>query len=560
MNTFSEDGKKKILEILFLAAVSGYFIFASTYKLAYVLPDVDETVYGIQAEQIIHNIRPYYGETSLFGIWLPLRGTMNYNFALPAYILAPFFALFGASTWMLKLVPILFGAAGIAAFFYAIKMVFNARIAAISSLLLSTNPLYVFYAFNSLYKTEPLINALFSITILLLLLYVKKRKTSLLVASSFVLGALLSVKLSAVSYYLGLAVVFAFIYRNEAKGLFPRRARVAAAVLSFTAGLIIFILYNVFYPEMNTFRNISLLFSESWQNNLDVFNNLGIRLKHLFWFWGNVDPHYLKDIKVRSIDILLVTFTLFSVAANFTYYSLSGDRRNIKKLASVCVFFGVVFATSIFTPLNREEFHLSLLFPFQQLMIAVFLSNTLFFFEKKRHYSAVKISLSAFLLFLILGQLSNVAARHRMLDSDYRDRVATSVYLGRLSEWMKCRDKPVVALDSNVDTALAMLNNGRLVTAFLITHYDPRRTAGMARKAYESGRGLFLIETAKRSIPGRSFSVGEVLWDKKLKAEYIGSINCGADDRAYFRLYALRGEGFNAERDGTEQPLENRRQ
>jgi len=534
-----------IIEAVFLVCITLYFFCACTYGLKYKLPDEDEISYGIEAVQVMENIKPSFG-LPLFGRSLPVRDIMNYNFTLPAYLLLPFFAVFGVSTWSLKMMPICISVIGIITAYYLIKNIFSAKIAAVSAALLATNPVYILYSINCLAKTEPLINTLFLAAVLLFVLYVKKRDLYLISLSFLFLGAGASVKLSAFSYYIGLTAASVLVYRKNIKELFHDRGSITAAVISFMAGASIFISYNIFFQYDSTFNNFRFLYDSSspmcqyLQHNLKILTNLGIRGNHLLCLWSNDEKQYMPDIKNGLGGTLLFLLTLVSVIVNYLYYASMEVKDDLKKYIFICVLFIVVFLTSIITPLTRDEFHLVLLFPFQQLMIGIFLVNTVSFINKAGYSLVVKLLPWIIFSLVLCFQVNNTVRYQALFKSEFQNGAAADEYLGKLLGWVNKSDIPVVILDHSNEQSLVMLSRGRFTPACTVYWWSLNKTVEALINTFNKYGKLYLVECSEHSIIHHNeFKVDDVLWNKNLKKELIQSISAGKYNHVYFNIYKI---------------------
>jgi len=184
----------------------------------------------------------------LFGKKFPVNYTQAYCFALPSYLLIPFFLVFGINTLALKLLPITLSLLTLPLLYYVSKQLFNRRVALITTLLLALSPVFIHYSRIGLHTTEPMLNFFFISSIFFFIQYHHKKKNFYLYLASYLLGAGLSIKLSFASRLLGVFLVLAvFFFKGSLNYIKTKlKARqIVAAILFFCFGAFLFIYFNI---------------------------------------------------------------------------------------------------------------------------------------------------------------------------------------------------------------------------------------------------------------------------------------------------------------------------
>ncbi|MFH1901837.1 MAG: glycosyltransferase family 39 protein [Candidatus Omnitrophota bacterium] len=313
----------------------------------------------------------------------PVDQTQSYAFALPSYLLIPFFILFGINVVALKFLGITLAIVSLAALYYICIVLFNRRIAVLTVFLLSISSVFVFSTRVELRIGENMLNSFFWVSVAFFILYFRKKASIVY----FCLGCLLfgmgfSIKLSFLARALGLFFAAILIFPKGigfCKLKFKIR-HIFIAIICFCLGAFLFIYYNVM-TKGETFRLVRYFSAptEIGVNNLDFKANFNRRLSHFNAIVNEDVSHFdadgiLDNLKPRlNKNIMLI---IFWVALGFNLLFLfRKDRLEIKKVLFIYITYIGMFFTSLFTPFSSRTFHLLVIEPIPAFTLALFLNN-----------------------------------------------------------------------------------------------------------------------------------------------------------------------------------------
>ena len=325
---------------------------------------------------------------NILGKRFPTDFIVPYAFALPCYMLIPLFILFGINVLSLKMLSVLLSVLSLPVVYYLCNKLFNRRVAIITTLLLAISPFFIHYTRIGLHVHETILNFLFLLSILFAVLYYIKKRGFYLYLSGYLLGAGLSIKVTFFSRLLGLFFMAVLLFNKNifsfAKTNLNIR-RILGIIFSFSFGAFLFIYFNVSTRGL-TFRYINgddknektqismknIAFNENLRNRL-------VQLKTLIKEEIGNTEGFPFSIKGKYLPILKqFSFLLFIIAFFFNLiYTLFFKRSffNLKMILSIYIVYTVMFFSTAFFMNRIADRHLAMLYPFPQLIIAVFLDN-----------------------------------------------------------------------------------------------------------------------------------------------------------------------------------------
>ncbi|MFH1421331.1 MAG: glycosyltransferase family 39 protein [Planctomycetota bacterium] len=366
----------RAMEILLLTLLLSVFLALSTRNLRYDYAHSDEVVFGSQAVDLIESSIKNYRCTK---VWVPMAGKnvpinniTDYNYALPSLMLLPVFYILGISVWSLKMLPILLAIMSVAMLYYVIKRIFGQPLAFITILLSVTSPIYIYYNRTGLLNREAMIVSFFIASILFYLIYEKKKNNIYLYMAALLLGSIASIKIAAMAYYTGLAVAAAVIYKKPWK-MFSIK-QLIGILLFFSIGSSLFIYYNIstkgsaFYPIIS--------YTSGKKAVLPAIKD---RIHHFSALIKEKEPGMERiAFSVQSSRLSLLLFLLFWSAfiCNWLYYLfLCSNNTERKTFYFINMLYGCVFVCSFFSPATIGPNHIIIMFPFPQVVVALFIRN-----------------------------------------------------------------------------------------------------------------------------------------------------------------------------------------
>ncbi len=363
----------KPIEIFLLALALSVFLALSTRNLRYDNANSDEVVCGSQALSLIDNNINTERSAS---VWmkigakrLPVNNITDYCFALPAFMLLPVFRVLGTSVWSLKMLPILLALISLPMLYFVLKKIFGQPAALITVFLSVISPLYIHYNRSGLFNKETLIASLFIVSMFFYTLYKKNNNNIYLVIVSLLLGSLASIKVAAGAYYAGLASCA----MAKPWKMFDKK-QLAAILLFFTIGSSFFIYFNA-ATGGSSFESITRYIS----GKEALLPAVTTRIQHFGTLIKEKEPVMEREtFSVQSSRVSMLLFLLFwgALACNWLYYLFMAphtpERENF---FFANILYGSVFICSCFSPASFVPNHLIIMFPFPQLITALFIKN-----------------------------------------------------------------------------------------------------------------------------------------------------------------------------------------
>jgi len=379
MNNTNVNRGARLAELGIIAIAVALFFFAALIHLKYNPVDSDETSYATALMCCGTDYTSIYG-FRFHDMFFPAGNIQCYNFALPSYMLIPFFWICGVSLWTLKFMPIAVIGGSIVLLYYIVKYSFDAVTAGLTILLVASSSLFIDNARFALLTAEPLIGAFFIASIFFLVQYIRKRRPAYLFAAALLLGSGLSIKLTMVSYCFGLFMAGIIIYPRVVRRTFADKPLAIGTAYFFALGALLFIVYNITHGG-DTLKLARFLLSSEKNclggNNHELVRHAGERFLHLQnmlldrgWIISNA-------VGAKPEDWFgYVTFCLAAVATP-PLLLMKRQYESVKKLFFIHILFAVVFITSFFSPGSWRQIHLAILFPYVQLGIALFFTTAL---------------------------------------------------------------------------------------------------------------------------------------------------------------------------------------
>jgi len=540
-----------VLEVSILILLSLIYFWACVPDLGYVAIHRDEAVVGNLGINLLKGQNlGYYNSINIniFGKIFPINLFQEYTFALPHYIVIPFFLLFGISIYSLKLAFIIVSYLGAIALYFLLRYIFDLKIALLTVLLLILSPSYVDFNRVSLKSTEPLLNVLFWSGALFLVNYVRSKKSAYLYLAALLLGAGLSVKLSMVSRYIGLAVAVLAVYRVEARLIYERLTarQLFLTAVYFCLGAIFFIYFNV-STKGSTFALISdLLGNRSHWNyssdNLNYLENISTRVAQF--------SHLLKD-NIFSIRENSGWVNIFKECQFWVFWSslafgilLFFRRGDNSKVIFLCVLFVSMFATMIYSPSTWSYYHLPLMYPFPQLMIALFICK-LYDLPEPIPFKAVKVVALTITLAVIICKTALLINYHNNYLGISSRMFTSDESMEKLSEFINHNNlDPVFMFTDSLEERYVLHNKGSKTNNYINEVWClPALNEGLDR-TFKKYRSIYVVCCVSKNDINYNMQCYSD-WDNS-KSDWL---------HLYVKQHKMRIEYFGCVKDKENMPL-----
>jgi hypothetical protein len=523
------------LRICCVVALIAGFGYAALVHIKQVPAHAHELGYGSTILDCI------YAKPAGSAVALPPAHYRNpYTFTLPSFLLIPALLQCGVKVWAIKLMPLGLAIAALAALFFILHRMFGWAAAAVTLALLVTSPLYTDYTLYALLTSEPLVNSLFIISIYFLARFLEDFDNRIFAYFSLLLGACLSIKLSAGAYYLGGIIAVAALYPRSLE-LLLYDLRLPRFLAYFSCGALFFIAYNL-HDRGASFGLLHDL-SAGTANLPTHLSQRFMQLANLVADTNTVLPAAGQPAAFYRTAMLLLTAA--GLVANPLLRLLGKNYDEARRIGLLTVFFGVVFIASLFSPGGLAQMHLSLLFPFPQLVVALLFTG-LWSLGRRIPDAPLRIGLLSLLVAAGAGLLAlragNVTRYYAAYDEvahcfDRNDAVAAEF----ISTVQDKKLKSVFFLDMNTAEKMHFLGKGK--TAGLPSRFfgEPEAMEECTRLLKKKKR--FFIVTNFENTPFPSALNGLVtivnsLEDqgKKLTPKY----SFGKKDAPVYTVYEVR--------------------
>lgn len=409
-------------EKILLSVVLTAFLFLLVWNIKFPGLESDEACDGIWASYIIHSVPAAERVNSimsvnLFNRTLPIMANTPYIGAVESYLLVPFFLVFGINIFSLRIMPITIALISVLLIYLLCKEWLGRKAAFITLLLTVTNPFFVMYSRIGLYREELFSTFFFWSGLLCFWVYLKKKKFSYLCLGSFLFGLGLSTKIMFLWYIIGMAIACLILRKKRFSfpGMGP--GNLISAISAFFLGNFLLVFYNI-KTGGNTLRLMwKYLFSPTpyGVSNLSYLHNLNERIGQFFKVLKGdfydvrswVSPEFVlsKDYLTPVIFVLGFAFVLLILFFKKGKYSPFEWR----KILFFYIVYSVMFICSPFTMSFVWLAHLFILFPFPQIIIALFLCNLLYLFRSNK---PVLFIVYFTLSFSVLSNITTVTRYH----------------------------------------------------------------------------------------------------------------------------------------------------
>lgn len=391
------------------------------------------------------------------GTRIPVNVMRDYTYTGATFLLLPALLITEPSLILLRVLPVLFAAMGIFLLFFIIAHIWGKRTAAATALLLSLSPTFIHYARSGLLTTEPLINALFIISLFLFLRGMKKDSTAWLCAASFAAGLCISIKFSAAAYYAGFLFAAGLAYAIGKLRVSLTPARIACYALFFLCGAGLFVYHNA-VTGGSAFQGLI-----STSPAPVTFNEALAQRAHHFCALVKEKEPGMETVAftLNSSRVSMVLFILFwcACAANMFEWVRSIRKGDVDlRLPLAVIFFGTVFVCSACSPGSLRPVHLSMLYPFPQLMAGLLVTRTIPRLTRKY---AAPISIAVLCLF-IFCQSALVLKFQRFYASQTGDQEYGIRTL--IAELSRLPSRPTAFLNADTDEAVYYLSRGAVAS------------------------------------------------------------------------------------------------
>ncbi|HBL15989.1 MAG: hypothetical protein A2X36_15155 [Elusimicrobia bacterium GWA2_69_24] len=394
-----------------------------------------------------------YHYTTLFGRALPIVSEL-YVGALQAYVMALVMLLLGMSVAAIRTASVLWSAASLLLLFELCRTWFNRRVALLATLLTATNVLFVQYSRVSYHREELLLLPFALGALLLLAKFELRRRISLHRGAAFLLGVGITVKITFAWFVVAYAAACAAFRRRLGLLGLGWKAWAAAALLM-AAGIAPLLQFNLARPLVTPRLILESLHGPTWKggvDNLRYFKNLRERAVHAAGLlrgdlptreaWGIPAPSAFEDQWASLWGLGLGCAALLAVLLA-ALFDRRMDRDRSRRILFLYLFYAVVFLQTPFTVSSLDPGHLMVLFPFPQIVLALFMDSLAERLRKERVLLAGAYAL-CLLPVLVYHLGMNAYAGTQMRRTGAEGRWSTAV--GDLTESLERRGilKPVI--------------------------------------------------------------------------------------------------------------------
>lgn len=404
----------KIKDIVTIGIIILCFIAISVHKIE--LPGLyeDEAFNAVPALEILQGriFLPEAHSLKIIGKNFPVMIT-PFSGAFDAYVLIPLIYIFGLCVKTIRISQVFFAAFGIFLTYILCKRLFSRKVAVISAFLLAINPTFILLNRQGLMVSS--INLpIMLVAILMMFLWYAKGKNAYLYSSFFILGIPLFNRANFFWPVLALLVSAFFVYKKEIMLLIKQRklktdSLIVYCFYFFLLGAGLFV-----YNNIQTGTAIKALIDGIRPHSKDM---------GLFW--------YFKDL-LKNIELLTFMLSAANNAGSFGYSDgiinhaypllflvsmvltpfLLLKRREIGILKKFFFLGLTVIFILLQTPFSLKDasaYNLYVLYPFVQVIIAVFLLEFYYFLKNTNsifYLMCVFLALMALIIFFnIVGYL-----------------------------------------------------------------------------------------------------------------------------------------------------------
>ncbi len=443
---------KRVSGILPLGLALLVFLILSLYQLHLPGLHYDEAQEVLPAMQLLlgQPTEPFRGAAiRVAGRAFPLM-IYDYLGTVNTYLVIPFFALLGIDVISLRLMALIIGALTIVLAYGVAREIFDEKVAALSALLLSVHPSFIFWSRQGVYLTS-VISALSMGSLLAFLRWYRQEKARYLYLGSLLLGLGLFAKFSFLWFLVGLLLALVTVRKRVLPRLvIPTQGTLA--LLFLTLGSLPLILFNLQTRGTVEIIRKYLFTSYLGVNNLAFGANFLIRLHQFIVLLQGGQFWYLGEVWANSFYPPLFLSALLSIIP-----LLSKEREWVLKIAFLVVILITMLPLSAFTPTGLKLAHYVIFLPLPQILLAASLG--LWMRQEPKRLFLPAALLVATVLFLF--DLRVDTGYHRALTrTGGFDGYTEAIY--QLTPYLEEKGAPTVAMDWGIRNNVLFLTQGRV--------------------------------------------------------------------------------------------------
>lgn len=441
----------------------------------------------------------------LFGKPFPLMFNYYTSF-LRTYLTLPAFALWGINVVTVRGSSLAWATIALLFFIaFARRLTGRAEIALVSGILLALDASFIAYTHND-YVAVSLMMALKGAGLWALLRWWQERELKWLALGAFMIGLGLTDRASFLWIPLALAPALVLLYgRTSWRALqkrLPQRKHWLVASAAFALGAGIFLAFNIatlggtFTPMASNFRQTS-----GGADNLNFFANLHLRVQMLIEvLGGGYLNHFINGETTYQTSGWNFAGSPMAWLAPlaFVYYAAKATMRT---LARAVVNRAVVFALAMsaallfftcFTPTLHRGHQLLMLYPFPQILVALFLFEMLLRQRVLLRFSAAVMERLLVLMMIIvsLAMTRPVLAYHQLLMQTGGRGVWSDAIYEIVAEADAHPERTIVCMDWGFNANLLALTKQRVRT---VRNYETtRRTPEQLARLFDKQHAFLL--------------------------------------------------------------------
>lgn len=443
---------KRVSGILPLGLALLLFFALSLYQLHLPGLHYDEAQEVLPAMRLLlgQPTEPFRGAAiRIAGRAFPLM-IYDYLGTLNTYLVIPFFALLGIDVFSLRLMALILGALTIVLAYGVAQEMFDEKVAALSVLLLSVHPSFIFWSRQGVYLTS-VISALSMGSLLAFLHWYRRKKARYLYLGSLLLGLGLFAKFSFLWFLVGflLAGLLIMVWKR-ALPLTPAQGTLSFLFLAL--GSLPLILFNL--QSRGTVEIIQKYLFTSYLgvSNLAFGANFLTRLQQFIVLLQGGQFWYLGEVWSNSLYPPLFFLALLSIIP-----LLFKERERGAKIAFLGTILITMLPLSAFTPTGLKYAHYVILLPLPQILLAACLG--LWMRQEPRRLFLLAALLVATVLFF--SDLRVDIGYHRALTrTGGFDGYTEAIY--QLAPYLEEKGAPAVAMDWGIRNNVLFLTQGRV--------------------------------------------------------------------------------------------------
>lgn len=388
-NFFRENYPVILIGILYFALALPNINLPAVY--------IDENIEVIEGYKLIVDppedisISAYseYGLLHIFDRYFPLTTHTLFCGAIEVYLQIPLFLIFGINPFSIRLLPILFGFLILLSTYSLIKSWFSKRVAMFTGILLVSHPAFIFYSRQGHNSEVIFVVSFFWIGLYCINKYFSTEKRNLVYygLGFFLFGLAYSSKINFLFFIVAMTVtVLLTQWKRFAKEADVKHVALGAVffLMGSTLTIIQYIKSSWLVPSIM----FNCLFSGTPDgiSNLSYFNNLLVRIEQFYevmlqgelwsFYWADILKNEYQRIPGLSgffNHAFALSFTVALAATPFLARQNNPFRKN--RVLFIYSMFVLLLLLTPFTVSTFRPFHLLILYPFPQVILAVFLCS-----------------------------------------------------------------------------------------------------------------------------------------------------------------------------------------